>query len=237
MSALATLQRDFLAAPPEIHRRNIAANLHDALATAYPVVHRLVGEAFFTEMAARYAAQHPCRGADLHDHGEELAAFLHAYPHAAGLAYLPDVARLEWACHTASFAADAPALDYAALGRVPPEDRVRVGFTLQPAARLMASPFRIAAIWHANQPDADGTVEDIDGPEWVLVHRYLNVVRVEGMPQAEFEFLAALQAGRTLDEASADLSGEDASRVLGASLPRFVAEEVICGFRAPGAAG
>jgi hypothetical protein len=236
MNALARLQREFLEAAPQVHRRNIASNLHDALAAAYPVVRRLVGDAFFLEMAASFAATHPCRDADLHRYGAELAQFLAAYPHASTLAYLPDVARLEWACHTAAFAADAPAMDYAALERVNPDDRVRVRFKLQPAMRLLASAFRVTAIWHANQPSGDGTVDDIDGAEWAVVYRLDHHVKVEALTRAEFEFLASLHKGLGLDEASASLVPADLARVLGESLPRFAATGLICGFRDPGVA-
>jgi hypothetical protein len=232
VSALAALQRDFLGALPPVHRRNVAANLHDALAAAYPVTRRLVGDAFFAEMAARFADAHPCRDADLHRYGASLAQFVGTYGPAAALPYLPDVARLEWACHTAAFAADAPAMDYAGLERLTSEDRIRVRFTLQPAARLFTSPFRVAAIWHANQPGADGVVGEIDRQEWLVVHRRDNLVEVQVLARPEFDFLALLQAGLGLDEASASLAQADLAPVLGDSLPRFVAAGLICGFRA-----
>ena len=43
--------------------------------------------------------------------GAHFPAFLETYPPTAGLAYLPDVARLEWAIEEASTAPDAPPLD------------------------------------------------------------------------------------------------------------------------------
>jgi hypothetical protein len=127
-------------------------------------------------------------------------------------------------------------MDYAALERVNRDDRVRVRFTLQPAMRLLASPFRVAAIWLANQPSGDGTVDDIDGAEWTVVYRLDNDVKVEVLTRAEFEFLASLGQGLGLDQASARLAPADLARVLGESLPRFVGTGLICGFRDPGVA-
>src|SRR5262249_36772420 len=80
-----------------VYRRNVLANQHDALAATYPVVRRLVGDAFFRESATRYALAHPSDSGDLHRFGAHLAAFLAAYAPARELSYLPDVARLEWA--------------------------------------------------------------------------------------------------------------------------------------------
>ena len=88
MSALGELQAQFLDeifgdAPLDprraVYRRNVLANLHDALAAAYPVVRRLVGEAFFREAAERFARAHPSRSGDLHRFGEGFGQFLSRY--------------------------------------------------------------------------------------------------------------------------------------------------------------
>jgi hypothetical protein len=106
---LARLQGDFLDAilareePADarlaVYHRSVRANHDAALAAAYPVVRRLVGDAFFGEAAARYAQAFPSRCGDLHVYGSAFALFLAQYEHARDLAYLPDVARLEWAVH------------------------------------------------------------------------------------------------------------------------------------------
>jgi len=78
--------------------RNIVHNNHAAaLRTAYPVVLKLVGEDFFENAAARYLRDYPTRSGNLQDYGSNYAEFLAKMPEASGLAYLPDVAQLEWA--------------------------------------------------------------------------------------------------------------------------------------------
>ena len=59
MSALAQLQRDFMEAldreepgAAKVHRRNVRSARHDALAATYPVVRRLVGDAFFRALSS-----------------------------------------------------------------------------------------------------------------------------------------------------------------------------------------
>src|SRR5690349_19822275 len=78
MTSLAETQRRFLrdlygaqALDPRaaVYRRNVLANLHDALAAAYPVVRRLVGEAFFREAARQFTQAHPSTSGDLHAFG------------------------------------------------------------------------------------------------------------------------------------------------------------------------
>ncbi|HEX7558525.1 MAG TPA: DNA-binding domain-containing protein [Usitatibacter sp.] len=245
MSALAALQRSFIeaidgegaAAWPglEVYRDTARANLDGALADTYPVVRRLVGDAFFFEAARRYARAHPSASGDLNEHGAHLAAFLAGYEHAAGLRYLPGVARLEWACHECSRSADAGPLDFAQLARVPPARFARLRFALHPAARLVRSRHPIAAIWQANQADRDGIPERAHGAEHVVVCRENLEVRVSCVDACEWDFLAALARDATLGDATSELGEAEAARVLGVSLARFVSEGVIAGFTPPAA--
>src|SRR5438552_287340 len=141
MRSLASIQREFMAAvfgegpvAPriDVYRRNAMANLHGALAATYPVVERLVGVAFFREAARQFALATSSMSGDLHDYGGSFGEFLRDYPHATALSYLPDVARLEWACHECYHAADGPAFDFATLAEVLPERYDELRFRLGP---------------------------------------------------------------------------------------------------------
>lgn len=237
MSTLAATQREFIdrlyAESPEtggfaVYRRNLFANLGGALAATYPVVQRLVGEAFFGEAARRYALAYPSSSGDLSDYGAEFAAFLDRYEHARTLGYLPDVARLEWACHESGEAAEAPGLDFAALARVDPASQAGIRFHLHPAVRLVRSVHPVASIWNANQPANDGTPARNEGEELVLVRREQATVIVEAIEPGRWAFAQAIGRGQVLGEAGASL-GE----ALPAMLASLVACGVIAGFSAP----
>jgi len=240
MSALAHVQREFMrslfstqALEPrlDLYRRNVAANLHDALAATYPVVRRLVGDAFFREASWRFALGHPSTSGDLHLYGEAFAGFLAADPHARELAYLPDVARLEWACHESCHAADSQAFDFAALAAVPAEHHAGLRFVLDQSVRLMQSPFPVGAIWEANQAGRDGTPQRHEGPDRLAVHRVDGAVRVTRLGAEEWDFLHAIAGGAALARASAALPSDATS--LGAALTRFVAAGILAGFLLP----
>lgn len=212
MSALAASQRRFLDAlysqepcgpGVAIYRRNLFANLGGALAAAYPVVRRLVGDAFFREASRQYVLAHPSRSGDLGDYGDGFPEFLAAYPHAAALPYLPDVARLEWACHESHGAADAPPFEFDSLARVAAHDQPRIRFVLHPSARLVRSEHPIAAIWHANQPDRDGTPERLEGEEHVIAHRREGLVTVDAVEGSLWRLAAAFASGESLGSAGA----------------------------------
>ena len=235
MKALADLQREFLASlygeadlpgRPGVYRRNVLANLREALGATYPVVRRLVGDAFFAEAADRYASAHPSASGDLHRHGEAFAAFLAAYAPARSLAYLPDVARLEWAVAQAFHAANARTFDFAALAAIAEADRAAIRLALQPGARLIPSAHPIAAIWAANQPERDGTPDRAAGAERVLVHREGFGVRVRALADEEWALLSALARGATLGELAADAA---IAPTLPEQLPRWTSLTVIDG--------
>jgi hypothetical protein len=234
--ALARLQRELLDAVAaggssdsrlEVYSANLLANAHSALDATYPVVRRLVGDPFFRELSNHFALAHPSRSGDLHLYGSELPDFLAHYAPARELGYLPDVATLEWAIATAYHAADARGIDYAALAAIPESDRGNVCLRLQPAARLVASTHPVLAIWEANQPGRDGTPDRIEGPDFVLVHREGFAVRARLLAHAEWDFLNALHAGRTLAQIAADPSLAEA---LASEMVRWARLGVIDGF-------
>jgi hypothetical protein len=206
--SLAAEQREFLArllaveaaesAGMETYRRTLRANRHGALAAAYPVVERLVGAPFFAELATRYGETHPSRGGDLHRFGAELPAFLESYPHARALAYLPDVARLEWAVHRCGFAADARPFDAGALAAVPIARRGEVRFVPQEGTSLVASAYPIASIWEAHQRDQEVDFVGAWEAERALVFRSAIEVRVSKVG-TEALMLERLLEGATLE--------------------------------------
>lgn len=214
-----------------IYRGNLHANWRSALADTFPVVERLVGEAFFTEASRSYAAAHPSRSGDLQVYGAEFPAFLEQYPHARDHPYLGDVARLEWAWHESFHAAGSAPMDLEALAGVPAAEHGELRLHLHPSARLVDSAYPIVAIWTANQSGRDGTPERLAGPDHALVHRPALEVQVQRLEPRDALLLRALAAGEPL-EAGAKAAGHTDAQTLGAALQRFVAARVLVGFTA-----
>jgi hypothetical protein len=83
-----------------VHRDTIMGALVNALRISYPTVDALVGEEFFDRTCRVFAKINPPPTASLSGYGEGFADFLTGFEPAAVLAYLPDVARLDWAVET-----------------------------------------------------------------------------------------------------------------------------------------
>ncbi len=179
-----------------VYRNNVFHGLSEALGDAYPVVRRLVGEAFFRAMAGEYLVLHPPRSRTLALFGAEFPRFVGRFPPAASVPYLGDVARLERAHLEARHAEDAPPIDPDAVAALGPA-AVTARFVAHPAARLVASEYPIAEIWRANQPDADGTPAQPlrMGRGGALVTRPRYETHVRALGAAETAFAQVLLRG------------------------------------------
>jgi hypothetical protein len=212
-----------------VYRNNVHTTLTDALGDIHPVVRRLVGDEFFAHAAGRYLRAHPPASGNLHDFGDRFAAFLAGFAPAAGLVYLPEVARLEWAWHEAFHAPEAPPLRVETLARVAPADYPRLRFRLHPSARLVDSPYPVLRIWQANQPDYSGDpIVDLDeGGCRVLVIRRGFSVELRELSEPEFVLLASLADGRRLEEAIGAAVARVENIDPSSLLRRCVADEVV----------
>ncbi len=188
----------------EVYRNNYRGNLHDALAGAYPVIEQLVGKEFFRSLTRAFIAQHPSHSGNLHHYGKQLPAFIRTFTPAQSLAYLPDVATLEWACHCAYFAVDAARLDISKLAQTPPEQYSHLILHTHPACHVVRSSYPVAAIWHAHQPGAveDFHIDPDSGPSIAVVIRNEDVVQVGDLVEAEADWLSSLRTGTTLGAAT-----------------------------------
>lgn len=184
-----------------VYRNNTHILLIDALATNFPVVAALVGEAFFAQMARAFLRTHPPQSPCLFEYGETFADFIETFPGVQELPYLGDVARLEWARVQAVHAADAPVLDAAHLGNIEADAYARLTFAAHPALCVVSSPFPIFAIWNLHHSGVDATVDLGLGGEAVLITRPGLGVDVTVLGAGEDAFILDLADGQTLGNA------------------------------------
>jgi hypothetical protein len=216
----------------QVYRNNTFANLTDALAAIYPVVRRLVGEGFFEFAADRYIRMHPPRAGNLHEFGESFAMFFGSFEPASSLAYLPDVARLEWAWHEVFHAADHGAPDLARLAAVSESRYGELRFRLHPAARLISSPYPILRIWNVNQDGyhGDEQVGLDEGGVRLLVIRPALTVEIEALTPGDNALLRAFAGGASLAVAGEAALAADGNFDLPARLRHFVTRGALVDF-------
>jgi hypothetical protein len=186
-----------------IYRNNSLISLTEALEATFPVVCRLVGKGFFGGAAEAFIKTQPPSEPRLSAYGAGFGDFLAAYPPAAALVYLPDVARLEWAVNAARHAPDAQPLATADLTALLPERQTAFAPRLHPASRLVVSPWPIERIWRANQPDGDPDIRiDLDeGGCRLLVYRCGFEAAIATLSPGEHALLSAFVEGVDLERA------------------------------------
>jgi hypothetical protein len=214
-----------------IYRANVAAAATKALASAYPVLHQVIGAPRFERLSSLYQHEHPSTGGDLTDFGAALEAFVAGLAELQALPYLPALARLEWAVHRAHGAADAPACDRQALAQVPPARQPAIRFAWAAGTALVAATFPIVRIWQIHQP-GHGADFDVDWSvrECALVARDGFRVAVDAVAAADAAFIQASLAGAPLGTCTERALAADPGFALGDLLARCLAANLICGF-------
>jgi hypothetical protein len=213
-----------------IYRNNVREGFAKALDAAFPVIHQLVGEEYFRQLARDYQAAHPSTRGNLHHAGRALPGFLRSRFRGTPHDYFADVAALEWAWQEVAVAADAAPWDASVLAAWPADALPGLRFRLHPAFALIRSPWPVHAIWLAHQPGGDpGAVNLAAGGEALAVHRVGERIRLTPVGDAEHAFLAELLHGRSFGEALDAALALDPSFPLDATLARWIGFGAIAG--------
>jgi putative DNA-binding protein len=203
----------------DVYRNNVHASLIDALASAYPVVERLVGTEFFRAMAREFLKVHLPRRGTLTGYGEAFPRYLEGFDPVMSLPYLGDVARVERAWLDSYHAADVDRIDAEALASVPPEELGNLCFSIHPAVQTVSSDFPVWSIWQTNKEEAEPRTVDFEkGGETTLVCRAGNGVEVHLVQRCLAGFVDDLRAGVALGLAVERAMESDAEFDLSAAL-------------------
>ncbi|MDH4393302.1 MAG: DNA-binding domain-containing protein [Aquabacterium sp.] len=205
-----------------VYRNNVVHSLVAVLADTFPVVHQLVGDAFFGAMARLYVVDHPPTSPLMHRYGAGLPAWIADFEPATALPYLSDMARLEWARLSAFHAADADPIDVQALVALmqAPQRLAHASLVLHASLTIVHSRHPIVSLWAAHQlgdADRDARLSEVsmDSAEAALVFRDASDdALVIELPDADAALTAAIAEGAPLGDAQGNHPHADLVRVL-----------------------
>lgn len=217
-----------------IYRHMVQGDYTEALRSAYPVVNKLVGDEFFESAAARYLRDYPSHSGNLQDYGAKFPEFLLGLEETRDLAYLPDVARLEWARQQAYLAADAEPIAATEFATIPDDAWPKLRFQFHPAVSLVASAYPILDIWLFCQETSPDQLQLRDAAQHVLVWRDGVQVAMQEPEAGYDEFVRALLADEPLSPACQQAQLADAEFDLTACLHLLFEKGIIIGFSAFG---
>jgi hypothetical protein len=182
-----------------IARLDIYANMYfyrirDCLKDDFAAVCAVVEEDNFHNLITDYLIAHPPTHFSLRYAGQHLPAFLEGHALSTQWPYVPDLARLEWAVLEAFDAADAPALESAALASVAQEHWPGLRFQLTPSLQLLSLNWSVHEVWRQAQ-DGEPLSEPRDEETALRVWRQDLRVFHRPMDVTERAALTSLAAG------------------------------------------
>jgi len=231
MSALARVQREFqdyllrgdaavearvlgsarvpVAKRLEIYARAYHSRLAAALASNYPVLAKMLGEADFDSLAADYIAAHDSPFFSIRYYGDALAKFLAARADYAAAPVLAELAQWEWAMTSAFDAADAAPLSAEALARVAPLQWAQLRFRWHPSVQRLTLCWNVPQLWQALTEDGERPAVTLAAApvQWLLWREGLTTY-FRSLPNTEAGVLDAARSGWPFGELCALLCEE-----------------------------
>lgn len=212
-----------------IYRNSTMANLLQALRISYPVVERLVGVDFFERAATGYLRETPSRSGDLEQYGADLGDFLIGYEPAAALAYLADVARLEWRVSQLRRSPLPAPLRREQLAAIPYGALTQLRLALSPRVALFCSDYPAFRIWQENRDRSHepGSVSLAEGADRLLIVASDEIEALH-LSEAEHEFYRHCDQENTLASALDAALAQDPEFDLAATLLHALERAVLC---------
>jgi uncharacterized protein len=183
-----------------VYRNNSAVGEIGALKEQFPTVLQLVGDNAFSGLARAFARKNPPRSPILGDYGDEFPDFVADFLASQGAEetpFLPDVARLDWACLRALRAEEAEPCDVARLAALDPARIGAARARTHPALAVVASNWPLLALRDPEAPAIDDW-----RAETILVLRPQSEARLIEISPGAAAFVHACAKGATLAEAA-----------------------------------
>lgn len=179
------------------------ARLTDCLGHNFPSLKNVLGEDVFERLIKNYLVKHPSRFRSVDEVGHRLAEFLASRSNDGGWKFLPDLARLEWACHQSFYADNGPAVDTAAWAKRTAADWERARLIFAPSMKRVRLRWPVIGLWREEGLWSKGRLKNLrPRPVECLVFRNRDFqVRAWETPPGAESALRALVRGEPLGKA------------------------------------
>ncbi|MEO8418975.1 MAG: DNA-binding domain-containing protein [Methylophilaceae bacterium] len=219
----------------DIYYHAYRLRLIEALSTAYPKLHALLGDDLFEDIARSYIDAYPSTYRNVRWYGAamrmHLASTLPQHPIVA------EMADFEWTLALAFDAADTPVLQIQDLVAIAPEDWAALSFKLQPSLHLLPLRWNTVAVWQAlDVEETPPACEQKSSPETWLIWRQALNPRFRSLDAMEASALDLAISCASFGDICASVNSqleEEASTIQAAQyLAGWLADEMIAGFSA-----
>ena len=219
----------------DVYRHAYRARLTEALRGNYAVLHRVLGDEAFGELAKAYLQARPSIRPSIRWFGDDLVDFMRssAVPHPS----LIDLARMEWSLSVSFDSADATVLTPADLMAIAPTLWPSLRFEAHPSVALLWLDWSVEPVWRTLTDDEHAQA---DAPEPsshpLLVWRQQLETRWRSLPDNEAALLQNCLRGQDfaqLCEQAVAFAGDDAAAFAAGALRRWVEDGLLTRLRPP----
>lgn len=184
----------------------------EALSTAYPKLHLLLGDDFFDTTARQYIDQYPSEYRNMRWVGDKMSEHLlntlPQHPIASALA------QFEWALGLAFDAEDSPVVTVQDLAAVPPETWGALSFALHPSVQLLDLQWNVISVWQALDGEEAPPAPEQNNEACLVWRSDLNS-HYRSLDAQEFQAMQQVKTGGTfgaLCESLFETLGESAAQ-------------------------
>jgi hypothetical protein len=216
-----------------VYTEGYPARVTEALRETFPALANILGDGSLAGLSDRYRGALRDEPSNLNDVGADLPHFLRTDPLREQLAFLPELAELEWLVTRCFHAATSDRFDPLDCKSWSIEDWQRAQIRFQPGLALLRSDWPLRGLHATRNHDRDAIDVDLEqGGECVLIFRRGFEVVVEAVPSHEADAIEAFLADSTLAEVSERLARDDARNDdVVALFQRWVSEDLISSVR------
>ncbi|AEF53259.1 DNA-binding domain-containing protein [Marinomonas posidonica] len=209
----------------QVYQNNLVVSLQEALADIFPVTQKLVGEDFFRAMAREFLLHHPPTSPIISEYGANFSEFIRQFEPAQSVAFLPDMASLEYQLLQLTHAAEMDTLNHQSIAVTfeKTHDPGQLLMEITPNCQLLHAPFAIGSLFLANQQDVSSDHIDINESEYILLHKSFLYAKLSVISFDQACFIKALQEHIPLASAVPESDDFD----LGSSLAKLIEWKLI----------
>lgn len=215
-----------------IYVRGYRRRLAEALRANYPLLHRVLGDEGFEELAHAFVAASPSTDRSIRWFGAALEKYLDDHPAALPHPALRDLVRMEWAISLAFDAADETPVTEQDVARTVPHRWHRLRFALHPSVRLLDLDWKIEPLWQAMKAEEAAQMQEPErGSHGLVVWRQDLEARWRSVDSQELHLLGLLDAGNSFGDLCAHLAGHaevnSAAELAAGLLRRWIGHELL----------
>jgi hypothetical protein len=215
----------------EVYRNNVFGGFDSVLEIMYPATKQLVGADYFQNLCSKYHQQYPSTSGNLDEYGKYFSKLIGDLKNQHNLAYLRDLAALEWRYHLAYFIKDVEAFDLEKFQKLKQKDLFKVKFKLHPSCHLISSRYPIYSIWEFSNKKNNKklNLENLNH-QFILIERANWQVNIHNLSEPEFLFLKQLKNQKNIYQVYQDLGQKHQNIDIGSLINKYISNGVLSRF-------